>query len=245
MLAQKIAVLVLLASDRGATPIAPLVDAVARALSMRPSLELSVEEESFNDGVLLSCGTDIRCVAKAFDGKSVELALLVVAANDANPPILAMKLVDLKKVNVLADSRNRYQAGALTESVSLYANQLLDAEGFKKLARLRAHVKPAGAAVALEGGVKADAAGVLLADPGKYRVVATHPGYDEEARDVELIAGQETAVSIELDEDGSILESPWLWIAVGVVAAGVTTALVVGPGAPDEACIPINGGSCE
>lgn len=244
MLPQKIAILVLLAGGRDATPIPPIVDAVARTLAMRPSLALSVEEETFSDGVLLSCGTDIRCVAKAL-GEKVDVVLLIVAANNANPPILAFKLVDVKNVGIIAEARDKYAPRELLTEVGARADVLLEGAGYKKMAKLRANIDPAGAAIEIAGVAKGDATGALWVAPGKYEVVASHPGYDEKTAQVELIAGQETSIALQLDKDSSLVESPWLWAAIGVVAAGTATAFLVFRSGPSEACIPIGGATCE
>lgn len=66
-------------------------------------------------------------------------------------------------------------------------------------------------------------------DPGRHELRLSRDGYEERTELVVLAAGQTRTLEVELDEEGSLLESPWLWIASGaaVVAATIVTVVLV------------------
>lgn len=98
---------------------------------------------------------------------------------------------------------------------------------------------------------------------GEHEIEIRAEGYEREKRRLSVMGGQRRALSIELrptssprpgpeqatlagpgelQDEGSLLESPWLWTAVAVVVAGgVVTALLVSDGGDPEVADPIAG----
>jgi len=118
------------------------------------------------------------------------------------------------------------------------------------VARLDLQVEPPTARVIVDGTLSLTRLGVAL-DPGRHVVVAEAPGYASQTRAIDLRRGARLLLTLRLtpvssgaapaatvhpappllavaperrEEGSSVLQSPWLWVAVGVVAAGAGVA---------------------
>jgi hypothetical protein len=75
-------------------------------------------------------------------------------------------------------------------------------------------------------------------DPGRYRLEADGPS-GLRAIEAEVIAGETVRVKLQ-PEPQSVLQSPWLWIGVGVVvAAGVVVGVLAFGGGPEPIRDPV------
>jgi hypothetical protein len=84
-----------------------------------------------------------------------------------------------------------------------------------------------GASVALDGkpmGVVPVESPVL---PGTHKVGVTREGYDDADTSVVVNAGERKDVAVPLAKKASLFTRWWFWTAVGVVAIGVTTTIIV------------------
>jgi hypothetical protein len=84
-----------------------------------------------------------------------------------------------------------------------------------------------GASVALDGkpmGVVPVESPVL---PGTHKVGVTREGYEDADTSVVVAAGERKDLAVPLAKKASIFSRWWFWTAVGVVAIGVTTTIVV------------------
>lgn len=84
-----------------------------------------------------------------------------------------------------------------------------------------------GAAVALDG----RAMGIVPVEspvlPGTHKVAVTRDGYDPADTSVVVTAGERKDVTVPLAKRASIFTRWWFWTAVGVVAIGVTSTIVI------------------
>jgi hypothetical protein len=84
-----------------------------------------------------------------------------------------------------------------------------------------------GASVALDGkpmGVVPVESPVL---PGTHKVGVTREGYDDADTSVVVNAGERKDVAVPLAKKASLFTRWWFWTAVGVVAIGVTTTIII------------------
>jgi hypothetical protein len=84
-----------------------------------------------------------------------------------------------------------------------------------------------GASVALDGkpmGVVPVESPIL---PGTHKIGVTREGYDDADTSVVVVAGERKDVAVPLAKKASLLAKWWFWTAVGVVAVGVTTTIIV------------------
>lgn len=84
-----------------------------------------------------------------------------------------------------------------------------------------------GAAVALDGkpmGVVPVESPVL---PGTHRIGVTRDGYDDADTSVVVAAGERKDVAVPLAKKASLFTRWWFWSAVGAVAIGITTTVIV------------------
>jgi hypothetical protein len=65
-------------------------------------------------------------------------------------------------------------------------------------------------------------------EPGTHELVVSAPGHVELRRQIEIAVGEDLRIEADLPDDGNILTSPWLWVGVGTVVAGVVTFAVLG-----------------
>ncbi|MCK6548482.1 hypothetical protein L6R52_21730, partial [Myxococcota bacterium] len=233
-------------------------DAVERAARGRGALSVLSEEESFAVSTeltdqVLDCGGDTACLAAALARIGVPLGLVAVLNLELEPPLLGLVLIDGRRAHVLGEDIGPWSAerdGALTDVVRRRAAKLFDAAGFVERARLTVVTDPPGALVRVsraEGAVVAElrADGLALA-PGRHRIDVELAGHVPVSRELELAAGADVVERIELEREGSIVSSPWLWIAVGAaIAGGAAAALVLTRSTERVACVPLAGVDCE
>lgn len=84
-----------------------------------------------------------------------------------------------------------------------------------------------GASVALDGkpmGVVPVESPVL---PGTHKIGVTREGYEDADTSVVISAGERKDVAVPLAKKASLFTRWWFWTAVGVVAIGVTTTVIV------------------
>ena len=68
---------------------------------------------------------------------------------------------------------------------------------------------------------------------GRHTVDVLGPHHHPFQRDIESVVGQRQTIRASLSDRRTIFDSPWFWVTTGViVAAGVTTAVILWPGPP-------------
>jgi len=191
---------------------------VAATTAWRPSVRL-VEADARID----SCGADAACLAKELEPYGVTFALLLVLNSEVDPPILAVRALDVSKREIVAQELGPID-GSLPETLRARSAKVLDALGFKPAGRI---------AVKSDGEIAVDPAPLEGGEsrywvaPGRYRVTARW-GDRSAAEEVVVAAGEEREVVLIPIEQPSLIESPWLWIGVAAGAAAIAAAIVLG-----------------
>lgn len=221
----------------------------------RTGLDLLSYNAVFVDGVepvattVRDCGSDVACIARTLRFARIDLGLRVIANFALNPPLLTFNLIDAKEEKVVAEALAELDGRPLIEVLKQQTADLLDRGGYRIGGRIALSVTPIDAAVAIRPPVSQQ----IVIDPGTYSVTASKEGYLPKTIDVLVRPGEESAAQLVLDEvppEPSVLASPWLWTAVGVVVVGATAAVLVAtdPFSSDPTnptiCVTTAAGSC-
>jgi hypothetical protein len=179
---------------------------------------------------VLECRGDPRCVAARLAEASVDLVLLVGVNHRLKPALLSVQLIDVRASKTLSSEawpESEAGDGVAAELVA-ELRRALDRAGHPLGARLVLDLLPREAAAE---------AGEVHLPPGLGPIEAVVPvgrrhlriwaeGHQSAERELDLEAGKELSLSIQLEKESSVWSSPWLWIGVGAVAGGaVGTAL--------------------
>jgi hypothetical protein len=191
---------------------------VAAALAWRPGLDL-VDA----DARIESCGADAVCLAKELEPFRVAYALLLVTNSEVDPPLLAVRALDVAKREIVAQELGPIE-GTLAETLRARSAKVLDALGFPAAARLS--VKSDGEISVEPPPLAAEGSRYWVA-PGRHRITARW-GDRSAAEEVVVAAGEEREVVLAPIEEPSVIESPWLWIGVAAGAAAIAAAIVLG-----------------
>ncbi len=214
--------------------------AVDRAMAWRPTLRaLRFEEvEALHPGAATAvrrCGSDRGCLADSLKPTGASLALVVVVRPQESQVILSTQLVDLTMRRVQAGASESAAREGLEETLARVAAKTLDEAGHAVAGGLRVEVIPPEAEIEIKGQQKPITQDGLRyhVTPGSYEVVAKMKEHDTQRQTINVGAAQESVVRLELEPEGSIWTSPWLWLGIGAVVAGaaVTTAVVANSGA--------------
>jgi hypothetical protein len=228
--------------------------AVAEAARGRRGLRLMTSEEAFVTGAdldgLRACGGDSACMARRLAPSGAELAVLVLVNTLAEPPLVALWLLEPKRGVSHPSAVAPVTEASVVEAVQQRASRALDEAGFARRTRVVVEVSPPDASVEVVGASAADPArpGVFEVAPGSWRVRASRPAHTTVERQVEAPEGVDTVVTLVLEEETTWWTSPWFWGAVaGAAVAGGVTAVVLGTsgggrcvclGGPTQACPP-------
>ena len=209
---------------------ADLHEAVVRAARFRARIRIMSSEEAFVSGAKLeeleACGVDPECLGRELSASHASLALIVLANAMTDPPLLALRLVDVKSRKIIATSAAPLDPAehSIALAVAARAGALFEQAAFERRARVRVDVSPADAIVAVSGGEPDPAdPSAFMVPIGRAIVHAERAGYIP--RDIEVVAeaGTDVGVSVvlELESDSGLLSSPWFWTAtIGAVVLG-------------------------
>jgi hypothetical protein len=222
-----------------ATSIEAAVDAT---LTYRPELRVLSHEESFvlGGGTLesrvLDCGSDKGCMAERLASLGAPLALVVSVNQISDPPFVSVLLLDVRAQRVAGSASGALgpDEPSIDRAIRLRASKLLEARGFAESARIVVAATPATAQVLVDGRAPAPAMpsdlsprGVFTVAPGRHTISATLEGHRAASAEIDALAGQDARAVLTLEEESSLLASPWLWIAIGVVGAGTAAAALL------------------
>lgn len=244
-----VAVFPIVAGEGGPALGAALSEELARALAFRPGARLVRGEELFvldpagEGGQLERCGSDVDCLSAALAPLGLGLAILIVANTELDPPRIAVRLIDPAGRRITAESHGKVDAAGLAQAVATRAAEVLDAVGLTEAGRLRVDTGAEPVELQLEPPPIASFPGGHWVAPGRQRIVVSR-GEQRVDREVTVAAREDRTVSIVLEDNRSLVESPWLWIAIGLVVAGAATAVAVSASGGTDVCLGPPGADC-
>lgn len=242
---------IVLEGEHGSATISAIYDDVAAAASMRLGLRVISNEEMFaasEEGLgdrVRDCGSDIACVAARLRSFNARLGMVVVLDFSSKPALIRLQLLDTDDSRLVQASVGEVSGdkAELSANIRKRAGELLEAARYTRAGRVLVEVSPPNARVSLDG-VEPDPGtpNRFTVAPGSYTAIAALDGWGSQKSAVTVQSGEEAKVRLELSEETSLLESPWLWAAIGVVAIGsVITVVTVTDKDPRVLCLVSNG----
>jgi hypothetical protein len=248
----RVAVVPVIVSAAGRPTLSSVFAAVGRGARLRAELELLSEEETFVAGSELAgrvadCGPDAACVASEVRRLGATLGLVVVINAELTPALVGLRLIDGRSGTVIADASKNVAVEEVESAIRDVASELFARAGYEERARLVVRATPPGATIRVDGGTPdRAAANTFIVEPGRHRVTAALEGHEDATEEVEIAAGEERELSLSLVERSSLIESPWLWLAIGAVVAGTVTVTLIATRPRDTyICVPLDGVDCE
>ncbi len=207
-------------------------EAIAQAARDRAALRLITAEERFVladdiEARVRRCGSDVGCVADRVHAVRADLVGLVLI--DQGSGLVDLRLIDVAARRAIASHAGRAEGGP-APTVRAFAAQAFDAAGHPRNARLAVGVTPADAVLLVEpSGATPVRPGIeAVVPPGTYRITASREDFTTQTIEVTLAPEERRDVALALEAAPTILEQPWFWGGVAVVAAaGIVTAVVV------------------
>jgi hypothetical protein len=233
----------------GALTPSMIAAAVDEAARLRPTLRvLPLDEYFLRDGGAVAdrvrdCGSDVECIAREVGGLDADLAIVVVAIFDRQPPLVTTIGIDIASRSVLRQRTERLPS-ATSETLRAHAASLFDDLGHLLHARLEVEVEPKTAQVRVDAATPPDPGThtVFTLEAGRHSVTASCAGHRDATRDVDLVPGQTHSIAMAL-EPIPISDSPWFWpgmasgIATVVITAAVAMTVVLLKPRPKCVCI--------
>lgn len=218
---------VVLGGSDGITP-SELYNAASDSTRERMELRLLTREEIFvasREGLakrIQDCGTAVPCLASRLRTLDASLGLLLILNADLDPPLVSLRLLDTDKRTQLGSETIELasnSAGELSKVRQAVASMLKSA-GFAASGRVLVQVTPPDAVIMWADGRQPDTGtpNVFTVPPGTYTISGAAEDHDTAESQVTVKAGEETTVSLQLEEKKSIASSPLLWIGVGAAA---------------------------
>jgi PEGA domain-containing protein len=213
--------------DNAITPIS-IIEEAERAAGFFPDLNTIPQSALRTE----DCGTDVSCIARVLSMANVDLALEIVLNRQISPAVLTMRLIDAhdaaakrSAVDDVGDDPRK-----LSPAVHRMVTDLLEGYGRPAGGRVTIETLPPDALLSIENAGGPQAASLKNAytlAPGTYLVIAARDGYAERRERVTIERGQETHLSLTLEER-SIASSPWFWAAIGgALVAGAAAAYLI------------------
>ena len=217
------------AGDRSITAESVAQD-VAAAAKGRGDLRALTPEELFVSASselleeVRGCGADEACMSERLSAVRADLGAIVLINLIADPPLIAVRLVDVQQKRVVGSSIGPLEGETISEAVRRRVGELLEARGHVLIGRLIVQPSPADADISVEG--IGDHRQSYELPPGRYVVHVSRADYEAQVVTVDVAAGGETSIFPALEAESRWFESPWLWVGIGAaVIAGVAIAV--------------------
>jgi hypothetical protein len=253
--ANRLAVLpIVTEGPNGTATLSSIFDDVTAATSRRIGLAVISYEEMFavqeNVGAsVLECGPDTSCIASKLRSFNARMGLVVILTFDLDPPVVTIQLLDTDDQKLLAETSaelppkdEKRISGRIREKI----DEVLNQAGFTRASRIVVDVNPPSARVRL-GTLDPDkgTTNVFTVGAGTYRIQAELEGWATAETETTVATGETVHVDVEMQEESSILASPWLWVGVGAGVAAIVTGVVLGTRKVERcACVTIGGMGC-
>ncbi|MBI4821423.1 MAG: hypothetical protein HY791_34505 [Deltaproteobacteria bacterium] len=210
--------------------------------------ELFVADASDLNRKLLDCGADAGCLAGRLERLGARLGLIASVNYFARPPFLDVRLVDTETGRTGSSMPGPLleEEGTVEVALTRRTQSVLESEGHPLAATLVVETVPPDAAIELscQGRSRRSSSGTTeKLRPGPWAILATHEGFEPQRRDLTLVGGQAEKLTLSLVETPSSF--PWILAgaAVGLIAAGVITYVIVSD--PGCICVGPEGLPCE
>jgi hypothetical protein len=186
----------------------------------------------------------LACLSDRLGSNHIDLALIAVADMRGERGITSIELVDGNARVVIGRSiveltSDKDRARTLASALVRETQKLLDSAGHMIGGRIVVEATPPEAAVSLGPDIRRDQTtpNVFLVEPGRHVLFVTAAGHEDRALEVVVERALETKVEARLEPSTSVLASPWLWTAVGIVAIGTTVGAVLLTREADCTCV--------
>jgi hypothetical protein len=186
------------------------------------------------------CGTDQACVRAAIQSSGAGLGVVVVLNRRIEPMIVQVELVSVDPSVEPVRSAPTSLGPSEDEDAALdrLTKEVLRRAKHQRAARIEVVSEPRDATIAIDGVVQSSdrERRSIKVQPGTRKITVTREGYFAFDAQRLLAAGDVWELEARLEakpEDGSLLASPWFWVAtIGAVVAGavVTGVAVSGTG---------------
>jgi len=246
---------IILEGPHGEASLSSVINDVSIAAAYRLGLKLVSNEEMFaNAGdvgtKVRDCGSDSSCIADRLRRFDARYGLVVVVNLAISPPLLGLQMLDTDERRLVAEGLGPLTAAEKTVSAAIQARtrKMLDDAGYIEAGRILVEVTPGRARLSLATGQPPEegAPNVFSVAPGRYDVRGELDGYIAGSVEAVAIAGQETKVGLILEEESSLVASPWFWSAIGAAVAGGTVAAILASRPTTRCvCIIVNGVGCQ
>lgn len=254
--ADRLAVLpIIYEGKNGEASLSSVIDDVSTAAAYRLGLKLISNEEMFAAAgdvanKVRDCGSDTTCIADRLRRFDARYGLVVVVNLALSPPLLSLQMLDTDERRLVAESAGNVSAGdeTVSQAIRARARKMLEEAGYIEAGRIVVDVTPPRARVSLADGQLPDdgSPNVFSVAPGRHEVRGELQGYVANQVEAITIAGQETKVGLVLEEESSIVSSPWFWTAIGAAVAGGTVAAIFATRTTSRCvCLVVNGVGCE
>lgn len=200
------------------------VDAARSALASARCF-IDVFAEPSRSDAIRECGSDLGCMGRALPSEA-SLGLEVAVDARSDPALISLQLFDragADRAHALVEAEP--DATSIGAAIERATATVLSQAGYVRGGRLVASSIPAGAVITVAG--RPASRDALVLAPGRYEVIATLDGHDPATAIAEVTAGAELAVELRLEPEGSLVESPWLWVGVAGGVVAVTAVLVI------------------
>lgn len=209
--------------------------AASSVISDRVNHELARSDEGFSLGMddpLRICGSDAPCLARAVRRLHASWGLIVIVDASGDTIRLSLRTFESGDGGELASTTLEVASRAeLPGALGAALNGLLDRMGYPALAGLQLRISPNEARVTVEPAPTPPAGSTrdLRVPPGRYTILAELEGYEAKSTELDLRAGQNELLELQLEPREGLLDSPWFWVALGgaAVIAGSIVAVAV------------------
>lgn len=185
---------------------------------------------------VIGCGEKLECIASKLTATEIDLGLLATIDASSDPALVLVLLIDAKTGKLLGralEEASRSESDSIAHFAELNALRLLESAGHPLGGRAIVRAVPADAAIVARGGggsgdVRAKSEEKTALAPGVWTIEVSKEGFAAKTVQLDIAAGKDSEVAVSLEESSSVLASPWLWIAIGAIAAGAAiTAFAV------------------
>jgi hypothetical protein len=227
---------IVIEGPRGSASLSSIFNDVASVTERRLGLRIISYEEMFaaaEEGLrdkVRECGSSTSCISSRLRVVNARLALVVLVDFKSKTPLISLQLLDTDSSTLVQDYVGELKTPAtLSQEIRSRASELLEKAGYRLAAQVTVDVDPPSARVTFGQGIEPDQGthNRFTVAPGHYEVSASQDGWSTSSSAVTVDSGGEAHLKLALVKESSIIQSPWLWIGVGLAVVGGTAAVLI------------------